>query len=403
MINVYCLGNFSIKDTRTGIVLDEAALHSPRLKKLATYLMLHRDQPIPAQEFYDNIWQEDEADNPVGALKNLMYRFRKVMEEVFDNNLFILTNQGSYSWNPKIGVWMDVEEFESLCKQATASDDANVRIELLEQALELYRGDFLDGSGDLHWQATETAYLRSMYLTAVKNLVAMYTSQEKYSRCEDICAKALTIDPTDEDLYAYMIRAMICQKKFDVAKKTLDNARTVMKRQLGIYNSITLNDIEQELMNVQEVEEAEGLSEISTFIREEDPDGAFFCMYPAFREIYRLEARKIGRLGEAEFLLLLSAKPKSNDMENDKMEKFFMNHSMDRMKNVLMETLRIGDVFARYSESQFIVLLPTCTEECTHNVCKRIMSNYAQNYRNERFEFEADMEPVVSVGSKLIH
>lgn len=43
----------------------------------------------------------------------------------------------------------------------------------------------------------------------------------------------------------------------------------------------------------------------------EEPREVFVCEYPVFREIYRVEARRIRRTGIAEYMLLITMKSSS--------------------------------------------------------------------------------------------
>ena len=113
-------------------------------------------------------------------------------------------------------------------------------------------------------------------------------------------------------------------------------------------------------------------------VEEEESVGVYFCGYAVFREIYRLEVRKNSRLGESEYIVLFTVELGDNvKADNDKMKNFVIEQGMKNLKNTLKEVLRIGDVAARYSDSQFIVLLPTCTYESSVSVVKRVLTCFA--------------------------
>ena len=116
MLVVNTLGKFRISDGNE--FLDERKLHSPMLIKLFLYMMVHREKAVSTEEIINAIWMEEEVDNPIGALKNLMYRLRKVLNDTFGQNDYILTNRGSYTWNPEVELLIDTEEFEKLIQSA---------------------------------------------------------------------------------------------------------------------------------------------------------------------------------------------------------------------------------------------------------------------------------------------
>ena len=107
MLQVKSLGKFMVTDG--AVILDDDVLRSDMLKKLLIYILTHREHPVTNQELAEALWQEDETDNPAGALKNLMYRLRNVLKKSIGDYNYIITSQGSYAWNNEIKVMLDIE------------------------------------------------------------------------------------------------------------------------------------------------------------------------------------------------------------------------------------------------------------------------------------------------------
>ena len=111
------------------------------------------------------------------------------------------------------------------------------------------------------------------------------------------------------------------------------------------------------------------LSVIQSDLSEEaEPEGVFLCEYGVFRQIYRLEVRRSARLGLSEYVLLLTVTPKAYVSQNSDTYLKVINDAMEQLKGVLNGSLRIGDVASRYSGSQYVVMLPTCTFESAEMV-----------------------------------
>ena len=106
MITVNTLGKFQITDGEAFV--NDDSLRSTMLIKLLIYLLLYRDKTLTTDDISNAIWQDEEIDNPAGALKNLMYRLRKELVANFGENDFVLTNRGSYRWNPDVNVVLDI-------------------------------------------------------------------------------------------------------------------------------------------------------------------------------------------------------------------------------------------------------------------------------------------------------
>jgi len=84
------------------------------------------------------------------------------------------------------------------------------------------------------------------------------------------------------------------------------------------------------------------------------------------------------------------------------MRRFLIEQGMKNLKNTLKKVLRIGDVAARYSDSQFIVLLPTCTYESSLAVSKRVAENFATMDKGKKVIIKTEYEQLSDVNSALV-
>ena len=188
MLEVSTLGKFSV--VGGDAVLNDDILRSDMLKKLLIYILTHREHPITIQELAEALWQDEETDNPAGALKNLMYRLRNILKVTFGNAKYIITSPGAYSWNTEIEICFDAENFERFCKQAKAASKEEAAIQSYERALALYKGEFMDHILDRHWAVTLSTYYHSLFLTATKELAELYQKENRY---QDMDGFVLTV------------------------------------------------------------------------------------------------------------------------------------------------------------------------------------------------------------------
>ena len=402
MLTVKTFGDFQILDEEH--ILNDEKLRSDMLKKLLIYLLIHREHPVSVRELSEVLWREDEIENPVGALKNLMYRLRTIMKKSISEDSFFVTGQGTYAWNNDIAVELDIELFEGHYKKAKAAKSKAQAIQYYESAVALYKGEFLENTLDNHWAVTLSTYYHSMFLSAVKALAELYMKEERYQDIEDVSVHALKLDRVDEELHCYHIMSLIKANKFELAMKRYEEASKILQEALGIYNSTKLQQVQKELLKMSKGTEAQALENIhEDMVEEEESVGVYFCGYPIFREIYRLEVRKNSRLGESEYVVLFTVE--LNDglkAENDKVKKYVIEQGMKNLKNTLKKVLRIGDVAARYSDSQFIVLLPTCTYESSVAVAKRVTDHFSVYDKNSKIKIKTEYEQLSDVNSALV-
>lgn len=375
VLDVKTLGKFELREDY--IVLTESEIRSPMITKLLVHLLIYRKSPTTMEELIDALWEEGEVDNPAGALKNLMYRSRILLRDKFGRSDFVITNRGSYQWNPDIEVGLDIERFEMLLEQTnTEARDRSETAAVYEEALHLYHGDFMPAIKSLYWVTPLNAYYHSLFLASVKELLAIYAENGDYEKEESVCTEALRHNVVDETIYYYLINARIRSGKLMLAMKTYEDAVAQVDRELGVRSSKLLYDAYEELMAAQGGEDVNiaAIHDVAKDLEENKPEGVFLCGYPVFKEIYRLQIRRLLKEGGECQMLLLTIGSDADD--TDKIAKFRVQNAMERLEKVLISSLRMCDVATRYNDYQYIVLLPSCEASNCSMVSRRIKDNF---------------------------
>lgn len=393
MITVSTLGEFQLDN---GVaVINEETLRSAMLTKLLAYMLTNKDKVLGVDEISSAIWQGEETDNPAGALKNLMYRLRKMLKTSFGEAEYIMSTRGSYRWNSQVNILIDIDAFQENVKKAELELKKNdlKAMDYYEKAITIYKGDFMGKYADLPWMITLSSYYHSMYLTSVKALAELYLENRMFEQLEKLCSKAVKYEQGDEQLYCYLIQARMRMNKVRLAFESYENARSIMEKEVGIRKTVVLNKVYEELLSMDKGEQLLGIDEVCEEIAEEDKEGVFFCGYPIFKEIYHLEVRKNERNPIPQNLVLLTIMESTGAME--KIAEFRVNKAMISLEKIIRECLRVGDVAAKYSNSQYIILLPTCTNEDATNVARRIVSRFNDECKlSDNIKIQVDIEPV---------
>lgn len=288
-LTVRMFGKFQTENEKG--ILNKENMRSEMLTRLLAYMISHREKDMTAQELIDVLWPEDQSDNPSGALKNLMYRLRKLMNNTWgESGKYIVTGRGAYQLNPEFVFHVDIEEFEECCRQVFNSEDPAVQQENGKRAVELYQGMFLSELSSEYWVVSIATYYHSIYLTMVKRLAALLEKEKKFTDVEEICGKAIQIEPLDEEIHCFLLRAMIADNKQQLAASHYKETVKLLYDSLGVRPSGEMENIYEELQKIQHDHES-NIDIIQEDLREEKASGAFFCEYGVFRKIYALESR----------------------------------------------------------------------------------------------------------------
>lgn len=392
------LGPFCLTDGVSS--LTHHKIHSTMLSRLLLYFLCHRKRSLSAQELLDHLWADKQSERSAGALKNLVYRLRTLLCKTFDRNDFISTGRGFYSWNREIPLTLDYEEFDLCC--ARGSDQSlhdTVRMAEYGRAVEIYHGDFAEEQPEMLWTAPYRTQYHALYLQMVQDYLKLLDTHQAFEEISHVCALAIAVDPLDEALHTHKICALIQQGKKAAALERYNAYTKLLYEQLGgqpsekllsIYQKVTLQEnlIEMDLGNIQR-----DLAESAAL------QGAFIADYVTFREIYRLQIRSMNRLGISSHIVLLTCMVSSTVAPDS--DRFFSlsQYAMSQLEEVLKEALRRGDVATRYSGTQYVLLLPSCTHETGTMIAQRVMDRFRQKNTKQDVTVQYRLAKLETVGS----
>jgi len=329
---------------------------------------------VSQEELLEIFCDEELQGNPGSVLRTMVYRARGALEKgglICADNI-IIAKSGGYSWNNNIECTTDIEDFESLIKEAAAEDRSDQeKLEMLLQAAELYKGDFLPNStGDI-WVIPLVRWYRTLYLGCVHDALKLMNGLDRNVEAEQLCTRALCIDPFDEQLIEYHLKALISQDKTEEALRIYKKMEAMFFDVLGInfsdnlrslYNRIQHPDIKKELTLDEVIEE---------WLKDADFPGAYYCDASIFKTLFQIETRSVPRSGRTAFIIRLDTKhePKMRD-----------GGVMRQLGVAIPGCLRMGDLFTRCSPNQYMLMLYSLTYEDCKMLVNRILRSVDNKY-----------------------
>ena len=347
---------------------------SNRIWSFLAYLVMRGNKSVSQSELIDAFWPDDSNQNPGSSLKTLIYRTRIMLANTFGDDVqFITSQRGAYSWNNKYTCVIDVNEFEHFCALADKAETSNEeKLLYYAKAFALYHGDFLPRlSGEL-WVIPLATHYHNIFTQSIGHYVELLFEAGRYNEAVDVCAKASMIDTYDENIHALLATAYLRQGNVAAAMAHYETATDFLYRNLGVHPSERLRAVYLDIMQNYKGLETD-LDAICCHLNEPDKtDGAFVCDYGFFRQVYRLDARRLARIGSCAHLALITLAPKNSEISALSL----LNDGMGRLLHILRSTLRRGDVISRYSGAQYVLLLPSSNYEDSEMILSRILSDF---------------------------
>ena len=339
------------------------------------YFITHRMEQIPQSDLIAALWPDMDINEPVNALKNIIYRVRTLLNTAFpeETRPFIQNKRGHYAWNNAIFCSVDAEQFERLCRQASLPDmDAQQRQALLEQGLSLYQGALLPRAAAASWTAPLRTYYSHMYLNAAITLAQLFLEQRRFEPALGLCRQGIVLEPYDETLHALLIRTLTQSGDYKAALEHYEYAGHLFRDTLGakIPTMITdlYNQIAKPMGNVDtDVALIEQSLRTANLRR-----GPFLCDFDLFRQIFDIYSSLVSRTNQAMSLMLFTI----TDERGEVPLAGKLSAAMQLLQDIALITLRKSDIMARFSPSQYILLLCQATPENCNVVFQRLIDRF---------------------------
>ena len=376
-----------------GKLIKESSNRSYKLWNLLGYLVTYHARSIPQSEFIDTIWADSFGENPLSSLKTSFSRLRTFLEPITPEGIdYILASRGSYQWNENVSYSLDIELFESYCRQGSLQSlPITDRIAAYQKALELYKGDFLPRLKDTHWVVPLTTYYHSIYLVAVKNLYDLLKTENRIEDMIDCCTKALIIESFDEKLHCNLIEALILQGHYSSALLHYQKATELLYKNLSVQPSSELNQLYLSLMSYQSDLEMDTSVVLNNLKDNRKKTGAFVCNYGVFKEIFQLELRQVIRSKSSIYICILITIFENNQIPSlDK-----LNLAMPELLSSITFCLRSGDIVSKYSGAQYILLLPCLDKDNAIKIVKRIQDDYYRKHKKSTLYLNYSLSPLL--------
>jgi predicted ATPase/DNA-binding SARP family transcriptional activator len=211
---------------------------SQKAQALFYYLISNR-QAHSREKLAALFWGETSERQAKGSLRNTLYELRRDLASGTEPaEQYILAESNTLCFNHVADYWLDTEEFEGLLDRKGVSEQ--VRMNNWGQAVELYRGDFLEGFivKDNYefedWAFFERERLQRRYLEALTELSDYYGGQGEYERAIAYAIQILSRDSLQENIHRQLMRLYYATGNRSAALRQYEMCKEVMERELGV-------------------------------------------------------------------------------------------------------------------------------------------------------------------------
>ena len=390
-LQVQMLGQFTLRyGDRT---ISDSDDRSRRVWSLLAYMLYNHGRSFAQEELIHLYWSNNEKSaDPGNALKSIFHRIRTALDKLQPGlgRLLIRRKAGRYFWNNVMPLSLDIEDFEAHFHAAEAAGDDDVRLAEYQAALALYAGDPLPRMTDEIWTIPIVAYYHSLYTRAAAGAIELLEKQERTVEAVALCRRAIHIEPYQEDLYEHLMRGLLRTGDMKGAMSVYEEMSEQLFAHFGVMPSETLRTLYRQATRTVN-DRTLTMDEVCSQLAEPAPHGgAMVCEYDFFKILYRAEARSIARNGHSANICLLSVSDKDGEM----LARRSLDPAMNNLQVLVQNNLRRGDVIARCSISQYIILLPQANYENSRMVADRLVSAFYRRYPHSPARLRYTVQPL---------
>ncbi|MFC1875641.1 tetratricopeptide repeat protein, partial [Chloroflexota bacterium] len=235
-IEVRALGE--VKVITYGLI-SEAQWRSNKAKELFLYL-LYTKKGCTSEQIATTLWPDLSPAKAIGNFHVNLYRARRaVLPSLFN------LEDGKYKISRDLTIWFDVAEFENKLQIAFNPQCENeLKIASMEQAIELYRGDFMDGFFS-EWVYGYRRELEDRYIGALSALAKIKSGNGEYDSSIDLMLKAIKVNQFNEEAYCKIIEWQMIKGDRTSAITTYHRYLDQIVREMDISPSPKMQSLHQ--------------------------------------------------------------------------------------------------------------------------------------------------------------
>lgn len=388
-LQIRTFGDFSLQCG--DVVLSDANNRTRKNWILLAWLICHRGRTVSQKKLIELLWgEEPSSSNPENALRITFHRTRALLDQLWPGagHELIQRRDNGYFWNNEIPVVVDSEQFDELCRPASAEEED--RLDNCLKALELYRGEFLERFSSETWVIPISTHFHNVFLSTSMEAATLLSKEGCHREAADICRRAAQLEPYHEPLYQLLIQELGASADQKAAALVYEELSKRLFDDFGIRPSEETRAVYRAAVHTLQ-DKSLPMDAVLEHLQEPNAkSGAMRCDYDYFKVLCYAQSRSIERSGTVIHVALLSV---SSGTEVP-LTKRTQNRVMEQLGEQIRTNLRQGDVFSQCSVSQYIIMLPQANYENSCMVCRRILGAFQRRHPHVTARFNYMVQPL---------
>jgi predicted ATPase/DNA-binding SARP family transcriptional activator len=235
-----------------------ASFGSDKARALLIYLATEADRPHRREKLTGLLWPDCPENTARHNLRQILFSIRQAIGDHKAQPPFLIVTRGEIQFNAASNYSLDVAEFNAhlAVKNAHQHPQSTLCGECashLQQAIDLYRGKFLDqffleDSAEFEeWALIQREALHRSVLDALFHLVGYYEACADLAQARRCASRQLELDPWREEAHRQMMGVLAMSGQRSEALVQYETCRRVLADELGAEPSAETRELHAQI------------------------------------------------------------------------------------------------------------------------------------------------------------
>lgn len=203
LVRVYLLGHFRV-ERKAGNEWQTVANRTWQRRRARALLGCLLSQPgrrMGREQVMEALWPELDVETAANRLNGAVHELRQILEPEIERpaaSKLLRLERDILMLADAAQIWVDAEAFEMLLNHINMAKDQTLVEQMLEEAWELYEGDYLLEELYSEWAAARRESLRRGWMGLLLNLASLRAERGALTSAIEPLDRLLTTDPTHE-------------------------------------------------------------------------------------------------------------------------------------------------------------------------------------------------------------
>jgi predicted ATPase/DNA-binding SARP family transcriptional activator/class 3 adenylate cyclase len=220
------------------------AFESDKVRALLVYLAIENDRPQRREVLAGLLWPDMAERDARTNLRQALANLRKVLGDRESKTPFLQVTRQNIQFNTASDFKLDVKTFTDAITETKSHPHPHLEecptcMNRLENAVQLYRGEFLEGftlDSDLFeaWVVVQREQLHIQVLDMLDHLAAYYEGKTEYGPAQQHAKRQVELEPWRESAHRQLMRAYALNGQRGRALAQYDSCRRILKEELRV-------------------------------------------------------------------------------------------------------------------------------------------------------------------------